>query len=338
MMRDVSSYFKSVSKEMRPILMAVDELKEKEAREAVAAEKVIVEKEKRARILAGYAKANAERKRKRIEQAENQAVVTDPNIAAIEEISLEDSDEPAGVQKRAFNARPLNWKVMAEFYVQWGKKKTKAAFSSDFKHRTERSMDQALDLRSKRDFTGHKKAPAYGNEIDQKLLCEVKVIMASGLPIDDSTSRMMLMTLLRNNDKCHLLMDNGGDYDFQHGWASRFWKRHNIASRVVTTKMRIIPSNFAVLEEQYITVAAQMIFYHKVPPDLVYGQDETNAQFVSTPNKARAEKGSNRIRLLGVGAEMTQIPVTFSLKETGEVVGLRSNESSHSLVLSRVAF
>jgi hypothetical protein len=68
-MRGVSSYFKSVSKEMRPILMAVDELKEKEAREAIAAEKVIVEKEKRARILAGYAKANAERKRKRIEQA-----------------------------------------------------------------------------------------------------------------------------------------------------------------------------------------------------------------------------------------------------------------------------
>lgn len=40
--------------------------------------------------------------------------------------------------------------------------------------------------------------------------------MASGLPIDDSTLRMMLMTLLRDNDKGHLLMDNGGDYDFQH--------------------------------------------------------------------------------------------------------------------------
>ena len=222
-------------KEKRPILMAVDELKEKEAREAIAAEKVIVEKEKRARILAGYAKANAKRKRKCIEQAENQAVVADPNIAAIEVISLEVSDEPVGVQKRAFNARPLNWKVIAGFHGQWGKKKTDAAFSSDFEHRTERSLDQALkqwlvDLRSKRDFTGRKKAPAYGNEIDQKLLCEVKVRMASGLPIDDSTLRMMLMTLLRDNDKGHLLMDNGGDNDFQHGWASRFWKRHNIAS------------------------------------------------------------------------------------------------------------
>jgi hypothetical protein len=240
---------------------------------------------------------------------------------------LEVSDVPVGVQKRAFNARPLNWKAIAEFYGQWGKKKTKAAFSSDFEHRTERSLDQALkqwlvDLRSKRDFTGRQKAPAYGYEIDQKLLCEVKVRMASGLPIDDSTLRMMLMTLLRDNDKGHLLMDNGGDYDLTYnGWASRFCKRHNIASRVATTKMRIIPRNFAVLEEQYFTVAAQMIFDHKVPPDLAYGQDETNAQFVSGPNKTTAEKGSKRIRL-GVGAEKPQIIVTFSLKETGEVVGL----------------
>jgi DDE superfamily endonuclease len=86
--------------------------------------------------------------------------------------------------------------------------------------------------------------------------------------------------------------------------------------------MRILPGNFASLEEQYIVVAAQMICDYKVSADLAYGQDETNAQFVSRPNKTRAEKGSKRIRLLGVGAEKPQITVTFSLEETGEVVGL----------------
>ena len=86
--------------------------------------------------------------------------------------------------------------------------------------------------------------------------------------------------------------------------------------------MRILPSNFKALEENYITIAAQLIHEHNVPGDLVYGQDETNAQFVSRPNKTRAEKGSKRIRLLGVGAEKPQITVTFTLKETGDVVGI----------------
>jgi hypothetical protein len=64
MMRDVGSYFEAVSKELRPILVAVNKLKEKEAREARAAEKLIFEGEKRARNLAGYANSNPERKKR----------------------------------------------------------------------------------------------------------------------------------------------------------------------------------------------------------------------------------------------------------------------------------
>ena len=46
------------------------------------------------------------------------------------------------MQKRVFNVRPLNWRVIAEFYGQWGKHKTIRVFSK--KHRTERSVDEAL--------------------------------------------------------------------------------------------------------------------------------------------------------------------------------------------------
>ena len=67
-------------------------------------------------------------------------------------------------------------------------------------------------------------------------------------------------------------------------------------------------------------MAAKMVCQHNVPPDLVYGQDETNAHFLSRPNKTRATKGAKRVRLLGVGSEKPQITVTFTLKETGDVV------------------
>ena len=69
-----------------------------------------------------------------------------------------------------------------------------------------------------------------------------------------------------------------------------FWKRHNLPSRVGLTKMSVLPSNFEVFEDTYISVAAKMILKHKVPSDLVYGQDEINAQFLSRPNKIKRLK------------------------------------------------
>ena len=54
-----------------------------------------------------------------------------------------------------------------------------------------------------------------------------------------------------------------------NGRARRIWKRHNMASRVVTTKMRILPANFDALEENYITVTSHMVRGYKIPPDLV---------------------------------------------------------------------
>ena len=86
--------------------------------------------------------------------------------------------------------------------------------------------------------------------------------------------------------------------------------------------MRIIPASFDEMEEKYISGLAKLVHQHKIPPDLVYGQYETNAQFVSGPNITRAEKGAKRVRSLGVGYEKPQTTVTFTLKETGDVVGM----------------
>ena len=100
------------------------------------------------------------------------------------------------------------------------------------------------------------KAPAYGNIIDLLLLAEVKSRIEAGLPVDDTSLRLLLVGLLEENGKSYLLVENNGKFSFEHGWTCRFWKWHKLVSRVVKTKMRILPA-------------------------IVYGQDETNAQFVS---------------------------------------------------------
>lgn len=170
-------------------MIAVKELNEKEKSDARLATKVALDKEKRARILASYAKSNEERKKRRLDKADNPALAVapvDPNVEAIESIVLEEHEEPVRVQKRVFNVRPLNWRVIAEHYGQWGRHKTIRVFSNELEHRTERSVDQALkqwleDFRSQRLVVGGRKASTYGNDIDIKLLEEIKDRMATGL-------------------------------------------------------------------------------------------------------------------------------------------------------------
>ena len=81
--------------------------------------------------------------------------------------------------------------------------------------------------------------------------------MLAGLPVDDVSLRFLLVPILQANDLSDLLIENGGKFLYQHGWAARFWKRHNLVSRVVTTKMRIIPANFDEMEEKYISDGEQ---------------------------------------------------------------------------------
>ena len=108
MMRNVNSYFKVVSPEMRACMIAVNELNEKEKSNARLAAKVALDKE---RILACYAKSNEVRKKRRLDKADNPALAVapvDPNVEAIESIISEEHEEPVRVEKRVFNVRPLN--------------------------------------------------------------------------------------------------------------------------------------------------------------------------------------------------------------------------------------
>ena len=75
---------------------------------------------------------------------------------------------------------------------------------------------------------------------------------------------------------------------YQHGWVARFWKRHNLVSRVVTTKMRIIPANFDEMEEKYISGLAKLVHQYKIPPDLVYMR--TKPMLSLSPDQIKREQ------------------------------------------------
>lgn len=85
--------------------------------------------------------------------------------------------------------------------------------------------------------------------------------------------------------------------------------------------MRELPADFKEKVENFIRIGARLVNEFKVPSCLVYGLDETNAQFVSSANRTRELKGTLKVRLLNKGKEKPQITVTFVVKEDGTVLG-----------------
>ena len=93
---------------------------------------------------------------------------------------------------------------------------------------------------------------------------------------------------------------NGGVHTFSDSWAYRFCKRHNLVSRVATTKMREAPADFEAKKGTYVKIGSQFIYQYKVPPTLVMNCDETAVQLVNISNRTWNEKGAKRVRVHGV--------------------------------------
>ena len=144
-------------------------------------------------------------------------------------------DQVVEKKKRQALTRPKNWLEIAEFYDQKGKNLTIKTYPDEFSDRSDRSADQALrqwrsDLKSKIQFNLIKngRAPAYGNDVDLLLKKQVNSRTIDGLSTSNIVLRLLLVELLQEKGQSDLLCENGGIYSFGHGWASRFWKRHEV--------------------------------------------------------------------------------------------------------------
>ncbi len=76
----------------------------------------------------------------------------------------------------------------------------------------------------------------------------------------------------------------GSKHTFKASWASRFYKRHNIPSRVCTTKMRELFEDFDAKRAHYVTIGSEliacydifitMLSFSRMEANLIYNFDE----------------------------------------------------------------
>ena len=200
-MNKISTYFPVASKELHAVLEMVSNVKEKELEKKSAAINIVAEKERSDKIPEKYATSNAMRKRKRSEELGNLA----PEIIAINKITLDlvRTEREAPKIKRQVLVRPNNWEILGEHYIQWGRVGTLRAFPEEFVDHSEASTEQdlrkwSLDVANNVQFNqnSNNRCPAYGHQIDLMLACQIKIRIDQGLPCDDISLRMLLMSLL----------------------------------------------------------------------------------------------------------------------------------------------
>ena len=176
------------------------------------------------------------------------------------------------------------------------------------------------NLKSRSKTTFAVRVPHYGKVIDDLVSTDFHRARNVGLPIDNVSLRRFLVEHLVAANLQGTLVENGGPYSYTDSWAVRFYKRHNIVSRVATTKMRELPADFEEKKEKYLKIAAELIYRHNVPPELVINGDETAVQLVSRANRTRNLRGAKRVRMLGMGEDKAQITTTIFVTECGDVL------------------
>lgn len=265
----------------------------------------------------------------RIKKAEIEEEVSPQQLIQreIDEIVVGPDEDVVIGRKRSrklWSKRPINWIDIVEEANAFGSRQAFKSFPEEFRDLTDKASFKKInrwqkDAKMKK--VGAKvRIPAYGLEIDNLVKLDFERARANGLPVDNVTLRRYLLVHLTTANMLDTLIENGGKYLYEDSWAIRFYKRHGIVSRVATTKMREIPADFEIKKNQYLKVASDLIYQHRVPPELVINGDETAVQLVNRANRTRNVRGAKRVRMLGVGEDKAQITTTIFVTESGDVL------------------
>ena len=155
-----------------------------------------------------------QRKEERVIQDEIDAVAEDiPELVA----------RPCGRVIR--QKRPPNWEEIAVEAQIFGNRHALKNYMTAFEGISETAKYQRLN-NWKKDVASNRVFSA-----DLQLFADCKSTREAGLSIDDVILRRLLKVRLAAVGKDGLMRENGGDYDYGHSWAMRFYKRHNLVRK-----------------------------------------------------------------------------------------------------------
>jgi len=264
-----------------------------------------------------------------IDDESHKVVVGDEVLHLVEQNDEIDVDKVT----RKYKKRSSNWRVVAHKYLESKNLLSiMTTYGADIGGNSMTSKARTIsrwvtDLVNERNsgimYTPSygRASPVYGLEIDILLKDMVMIRLQAGVPTDNfGLSQLLHEVLLSRSYGSIIEKWQRGDYVFGNSWANRFWTRHNLASRVSTTKMRELPADFEEKDLKYLLIYSFLIHYYDIPDELITGCDETNVQLVPTIKRARAPEGQRKIRVIGIGKDKLQITSTLGACATGDML------------------
>jgi hypothetical protein len=234
---------------------------------------------------------------------------------------------PRKKTKKGWTKRPDNWKIIGEYYHCYGHDSTLKVFEAELgwmKRRTSRvtALKRWMtDWQNGREPKDTRREPILGIETERRILQQLLKRSEVGLSIGDDDLRRVVLDYLAQSGRTCLLRENGGNNTFGSSFCSRFWKRHRMSSRIATTKMRDdIPKDFATKLETYERIGSYYIEKYGIPRELWINADETNILFCMRASRTRAQEGTKRIRIIGMGKDKAQITCTLAVAGDGELL------------------
>lgn len=235
----------------------------------------------------------------------------------------DDEDLNGPQRKKARQNRPEHWQVIVEFYrlSNMNVVAVRNQYPNDFIDVDEKQTYKRLrrwhaDLNKNKEVKKMGGKVSYGDAVDKMLFNDIKLRMENFLPIDYCILSMLLKNRLTQEGKLHLY----DTHTYGDSWAWRFFKRHGLVRRVITTKTRELPIDFAQKKDTYISIGARLIYEFSVPDELIINVDETNVLFVARAKYTFAVEGAKKVRSIGVGEDKAQITATLGVTASGGVL------------------
>ena len=89
--------------------------------------------------------------------------------------------------------------------------------------------------------------------------------------------------------------------------------------RQATTKVKVSPSNFAILKHQFLDNIRSMAMIDEIPQDIIINWDQTGVKYVPVSNWTMEVKGSKRVEVAGVD-DKRQITALLSITMSGKLL------------------
>ena len=87
--------------------------------------------------------------------------------------------------------------------------------------------------------------------------------------------------------------------------------------RRVITKAKVNPSDFELLNSQFLNDVTAVIHMEEIPPEIVINWDHTGLNYITVSNWTMAPEGSKRVEIFG-NNDKRQIPAVFAGTMAGE--------------------